>query len=46
MSAFSQALAEAAGLAEEAEDQLLSLLQAKDVPGLAEACAEVPAPYR
>ena len=41
-----QALAEAAGLPEEAEDQLLSLLQAKDVPGLVEACADVPSPYR
>ncbi|MBP8194488.1 MAG: ATP phosphoribosyltransferase regulatory subunit [Azonexus sp.] len=41
-----QALAEAAGLPEEAEDQLLSLLQAKDVPGLVEACGDVPSPYR
>ena len=41
-----QALAEAAGLPEEAEDQLLSLLQAKDVPGLVEACVDVPSPYR
>ncbi len=41
-----QALAEAAGLPEEAEDQLLSLLQSKDVPGLVEACAGVPSPYR
>ena len=41
-----QALAEAAGLPEEAEDQLLSLLQAKDVPGLVEACVDVPSPCR
>ena len=41
-----QALAEAAGLPEVAEDQLLSLLQAKDVPGLVEACVDVPSPYR
>jgi len=39
-------LAEAAGLPEEAEDNLLSLLQAKDVPGLVEACVDVPSPYR
>ncbi|MBU1364714.1 MAG: ATP phosphoribosyltransferase regulatory subunit [Gammaproteobacteria bacterium] len=41
-----QALAEAAGLPKEAEDTVLSLLQAKDVPGLAEACADFPSPYR
>ena len=41
-----QALAEAAGLPEDAEENLLSLLQAKDVPGLIEACADVPSPYR
>jgi ATP phosphoribosyltransferase regulatory subunit len=41
-----QALAEAAGLPQEAEDAVLSLLQAKDVPGLEEACADVPSPYR
>lgn len=41
-----QALAEAAGLPQEAEDAVLSLLQAKDVPGLEEACIDVPSPYR
>lgn len=41
-----RALAEAAGLPGEAESNLLNLLQAKDVPGLVEACAEVPSPYR
>ncbi|MGE5770188.1 MAG: ATP phosphoribosyltransferase regulatory subunit [Betaproteobacteria bacterium] len=41
-----RALAEAAGLPQEAEENLLSLLQAKDVPGLVEACAAVPSPYR
>ncbi|MBS1144370.1 MAG: phosphoribosyltransferase regulatory subunit [Proteobacteria bacterium] len=41
-----QALAEAAGLPQEAEDSVLSLLQSKDVPGLEEACADVPSPYR
>jgi ATP phosphoribosyltransferase regulatory subunit len=41
-----RALAEAAGLPQEAEDNVLSLLQAKDVPGLAEACIDVPSPYR
>jgi ATP phosphoribosyltransferase regulatory subunit len=40
-----RALAEAAGLPQEAEDNVLSLLQAKDVPGLAEACVDVPSPY-
>ncbi len=41
-----RALAEAAGLPQEAEDNVLSLLQAKDVPGLADACVDVPSPYR
>ena len=41
-----RALAEAAGLSPEAEDNVLSLLQAKDVPGLSEACAELAAPWR
>ncbi|MBS1188231.1 MAG: phosphoribosyltransferase regulatory subunit [Rhodocyclaceae bacterium] len=41
-----RALAEAAGLPEEAEEELLNLLQAKDVPGLREACAGVAEPYR
>jgi ATP phosphoribosyltransferase regulatory subunit len=41
-----RALAEAAGLPGEAESNLLNLLQAKDVPGLVEACVEVPSPYR
>jgi ATP phosphoribosyltransferase regulatory subunit len=41
-----QALAEAAGLSPEAEDTVLSLLQAKDIPGLEAACVDVPSPYR
>jgi ATP phosphoribosyltransferase regulatory subunit len=41
-----RALAEAAGLPQESEEMVLSLLQAKDVPGLVEACAAVPSPYR
>ncbi len=41
-----RALAEAAGLPKEDEENVLSLLQAKDVPGLMEACAAVPSPYR
>ncbi len=41
-----RALAQAAGLPPEAEENLLNLLQAKDVPGLAEACVDVPSPYR
>jgi len=41
-----RALAEAAALTPEAEDNVLSLLQAKDVPGLTEACAEVASPWR
>lgn len=40
------ALAEAAGMSPEAEENALSLLQAKDVPGLAEACAGLPSPWR
>lgn len=41
-----RALAEAAGLPQEAEEYVLSLLQTKDVPALTEACADVPSPYR
>jgi ATP phosphoribosyltransferase regulatory subunit len=41
-----RALAEAAGLPQEAEDNLLSLLQAKDVPGLSEACSTLASPWR
>ncbi|KAB2927826.1 MAG: ATP phosphoribosyltransferase regulatory subunit [Dechloromonas sp.] len=41
-----RALAEAAGLPLEAEDNLLSLLQTKDVPGLTAACANLAAPWR
>lgn len=41
-----QALVEASGLPQEAEENVLSLLQAKDVPGLEEACIDVPSPYR
>jgi len=41
-----RALAEAAGLPQGSEETLLNLLQSKDVPGLIEACAEVPSPYR
>lgn len=41
-----RALAEAAGLPQEAEESVLNLLQAKDVPGLEEACIDVPSPYR
>lgn len=41
-----RALAEAAGLPQEDEENVLSLLQAKDVPALMEACAAVPSPYR
>lgn len=40
-----RALVEGAGLDAETEDRLLTLLQAKDVPGLAEACLGVPEPY-
>jgi ATP phosphoribosyltransferase regulatory subunit len=41
-----RALAEAAGLPQEAEENVLNLLQSKDVPGLEEACVGVPSPYR
>jgi ATP phosphoribosyltransferase regulatory subunit len=41
-----RALAEAAGLPQEAEENVLNLLQTKDVPGLTEACADVLSPYR
>lgn len=41
-----RALAEAAGLSQEAEGRVLSLLQAKDVPELMVACAGVASPYR
>jgi len=44
--AIFRALAEAAGLPPEAENAVLGLLQAKDVPGLTEACAAVASPYR
>lgn len=40
------ALADAVNLPPEAENGLLELLRSKDVPGLAEACAEMPSPYR
>ncbi len=41
-----RALAKAAGLPPEAEDNLLDLLQAKDVPGLAEASSTLASPWR
>lgn len=41
-----RALAEAAGLSQEVEDKVLSLLQAKDVPELTEVCVGVASPYR
>jgi ATP phosphoribosyltransferase regulatory subunit len=41
-----EALVNAAGLPQAAEENLLSLLQAKDVPGIVEACVDVPSPYR
>jgi len=41
-----RALAEAAGLDAEAVDTALSLLQAKDVPGLEAFCADIADPYR
>ena len=41
-----RALAEAAGLPQESEENLLSLLQAKDVPGLTEATAHLASPWR
>jgi ATP phosphoribosyltransferase regulatory subunit len=44
--AIFRALAEAAGLPQDAEENVLSLLQSKDVPGLIEACANVVSPYR
>lgn len=44
--AIFRALAHAAGLAQEAESNVLSLLQSKDVPGLNEACVDVASPYR
>ncbi len=40
-----RALAKAAGLPEEVEENLLSLLQAKDVPDIEEACSGVAEPY-
>lgn len=40
-----RALAEAAGVTPETEENLFNLLQGKDVPGLAALCAELPAPY-
>lgn len=41
-----RALAAAANLPQEAEENVLNLLQAKDVPGLIEVCADFPSPYR
>ncbi len=41
-----RALAEAAQLQQDTEDAVLSLLQSKDVPGLAEICSDVASPYR
>lgn len=41
-----RALAKAVDLPKESEESLLSLLQAKDVPGLKELCADMPSPYR
>jgi ATP phosphoribosyltransferase regulatory subunit len=41
-----RALAEAAGMSPEVEESVLSLLQNKDVPGLAEACGGLAAPWR
>lgn len=41
-----RAIAEAAGLPEEQEDEVLSLLQAKDVPSLAACCADLAEPWR
>ena len=41
-----RALAEAAELPEEQLESVLALLQAKDVPGLIEACAGMATPYR
>ncbi len=41
-----EALIDAAGLPQDAEENLLNLLRAKDVPGIVEACVDVPSPYR
>ena len=41
-----EALVDAAGLPQAAEEDLLKLLQAKDVPGIVDACVDVPSPYR
>lgn len=41
-----RALAEAAGLPQAAEENVLNLLQAKDVPGLIEVCGDIASPYR
>lgn len=41
-----RALAQAAGLDVEAEAVVLQLLQAKDIPGLRERCADLADPYR
>ena len=41
-----RALASASGLSKEDEVTVLGLLQAKDTPGLLDACAAVPSPYR
>lgn len=41
-----RAIAEAAGLDADTEDQLLSLLQGKDVPSLRDACGRVAEPWR
>lgn len=41
-----RALAEAAGLPAEADEEIFALLQAKDVPGLNEACRNLAEPYR
>lgn len=41
-----RALAEAACLSKEAEENVLGLLQTKDIPGLVEACADLPSPCR
>ena len=41
-----RAIAEAAGLNSEQEDQLLSLLQSKDVPSLRDACTGIAQPWR
>jgi ATP phosphoribosyltransferase regulatory subunit len=41
-----RALAKASGLPPESEEAVLRLLRAKDVPGLVDACVDVPSPYR